>query len=185
MYDPIAIMTDRLIIKEADSTDLDTLTNLWTNPEIARYPLAPSGRIAGRGDIQEWWRKYQMRRTEGPWERQFVIQIKDGPFIGESGWTRLDDPNQIPGFSIGPRLITVITDIRIDPAYSDLGYESETLNELLWWAFDTAGVDIILAGSHRENRPAKKIYEECGFVDTGALAWNDFHIHALKKDEWG
>ena len=183
MYDPVGIMSERLIIKEADSTDLDTLLNLWSNPEVMRLAGYPSPQGSSLGDVESWWRDYQFRRTEGPWERQFVIKLKDGPFIGESGWSKIDDPGEIRGFDIEPRLITVITDIKLDPNYWGLGYAPEAMKELLWWAYDEAGVDVILVLAHRKNEAAKKAYEKCGFKDTGFLAKGEYRIFSLSKEE--
>jgi RimJ/RimL family protein N-acetyltransferase len=181
MYDPVALMTKRLIVKEADSTDLDTLLNLWGDFEIMQQAFHQSGAPKSPGGIQEWWRKYQMRRTEAPWERQFVIQIKDGPFIGESGWSRIDDPEEFPDYNIEPRLTTVLADVNIDLAYRGLGYGSEALKELLWWAFEEAGIDIIIAPPHKGSKTAKEMYLNCGFRDTGGIVRSDFHVFELKS----
>jgi RimJ/RimL family protein N-acetyltransferase len=174
------ILTERLVLRDLQPADAETMFAYRSDPEVARY--------------QGWGRESadevrafitDLASTEpyapGSW-RQFGILLRStGGLIGDCGvHVPLDEPEQA---KFGITLAT---------AFQRRGYASEALRALLRLVFDTLGKHRAFASIDPRNTASLALFERAGFrreahfVESLWLMgeWVDDVVVAILAREW-
>ena len=91
------------------------------------------------------------------WYAIWMIELKDGPHIGELCFKGLD-LNGVAEIGYG-----------ISEEYQNQGYATEAVKAVLTWAFQNPKVMAIEAETDAENTASKRVLEKCGFVFNGKI----------------
>jgi ribosomal-protein-alanine N-acetyltransferase len=143
------LLTERLILRPFEETDLDAYTDLLTSPEVRRslrLPESFSRREAWSGMAQ--WRGQWELRGSG----QFALEERStGHFVGRAGLHR-PEVEDWPGLEVGWAL---------RPEAWGRGYATEAGVASLAYAFDVMGeaevFSVILPDNHRSQAVAGRL----------------------------
>ena len=143
------LLTERLILRPFEESDLDAYTDLLTAPEV-RHSL----RLPGTFSRREAWS--QMAQWRGQWELRgsghFAVEERaTGRFVGRAGLHR-PEVDDWPGLEVGWAL---------HPDAWGRGYATEAGAASLAYAFDVMGegevVSVILPDNHRSQAVARRL----------------------------
>lgn len=153
----IDIPTDRLLLRKPRPDDLDALFGIMSLPVVMRYwsTLPHADR-----SVTEGWLANMIARNEVGGE-DFVIE-REGRVIGFVGAGRLPEF----GFALHP------------DAWGQ-GIAVEASKAFMAYAFETLGVEALVADVDPRNAASLKVLDRLGFAETGR-ARNTF----LLGDEW-
>jgi ribosomal-protein-alanine N-acetyltransferase len=143
------LLTERLVLRPMEESDLDAYTELLATPEVRRslhLTGSPSRRDAWLGMAQ--WRGQWELRGSG----QFAVEERaTGRFVGRAGLHR-PEQDDWPGLEVGWAL---------HPEWWGRGYATEAGAASLAYAFDVMGVDeafsLILPENQRSQAVAKRL----------------------------
>lgn len=91
------------------------------------------------------------------WYAIWMIELKDGPHIGELCFKGLD-LNGVAEIGYG-----------ILEEYQCQGFATEAVKAVLTWAFQNPKVTAIEAETDAENISSKRVLEKCGFISNGKI----------------
>lgn len=177
------IETRRLAICPMTQRHLRFLLKLWNDPEIMRY--AGFARNWDYVQIKEWYERYKNRVVEhGTTDIQFVLKLKSGPLIGESGLGRLRTGWGCRDYKVRHGEIAVMTDIKLVKPFWHKGYGTEAMEAITRYVFTSTYADLLLVPPHRDNVPAIKLYEKAGFRKTEGIYYRYHMIYEMSKDRF-
>ncbi len=182
MKEGINIQTYRLSIYSINQRHLRFLLKLWNDPEIMRY--AGFARNWSYAQIKEWYNKYKEKLAKyGNTEIQFVLKIRNGKLIGESGIGRLRVDWSCRNYKTPKGKLTLMTDVKLTKPFWDKGYGTEAMKAIVQYVFTKTNTDILLVPPHRDNVSAIRVYEKAGFKKTKGI-WYRYHMiyEMTKKD---
>ncbi len=145
--------TDRLIIREQEMSDLDSLYDIYDDEEAAKYvePL-----YKDRKREEEYLRDYidnQYRFYEyGQWA---LVLRETGELIGRAGFSQREGYD-IPeiGYIIGKK-------------YRRAGYAKEALNAIIGYGRNELGIEEYMAFSSDRNKASVELLKRLGFCRRG------------------
>jgi ribosomal-protein-alanine N-acetyltransferase len=161
--------TERLILREMLTTDIDGYFQLDSNPEVHRYlgsePL--QNKQQAEGAIQ-FIRQQYIDNGIGRWA---VIDKKTNDFIGWAGLKLIKEPinNHVNFYDLGYRLIQ---------KYWGRGIATEAAIASLAYAFNTLHTRDVYAHAHHENAGSNKVLTKVG------LNFIESFIHHGIKCNW-
>ena len=143
------LLTERLILRPFEESDLDAYTDLLTTPEVRhslRLPETVSRREAWLG-MAQWRGQWELRATG-----QFAVEERaTGRFVGRAGLHR-PEQDDWPGVEVGWAL---------HPDVWGRGYATEAGAASLAYAFDVMGLDevfsVILPDNGRSQAVAARL----------------------------
>lgn len=155
MTTDIITQTERLIVRVPRVEDVDVLASYWGDAETIRY--------IGKGG-EPWTREMVAQRVEGAIERQrvsgycfWVVELRDtGEVIGQGGIVPIE--NKGPEIELGYRL---------GKMHWGKGYATEIAHASAGYAFESIGLDRLIAVTYPENTGSRKVLTKVGFEDRG------------------
>lgn len=146
--------TERLIIREFEHKDIETLVLTLDNLEITRHLLAVPHPYT-RKDA-EWWidRNHKMARDKKRESYDLAIQHKeDKALIGGIGLASID-------YGRG----TAEIGYWLNPSYHQKGYMSEAVKAIIDFGFDELKLKRINLKAHTDNDASNALAKKIGFV---------------------
>ncbi len=171
------LVTERLILRPFEDSDLDAYTELVTTPEVRRSLRLPEG--VSRRDA--WLAMAQWR---GQWELrgsgQFAVEEKGtGRFVGRAGLHRPEVPDW-PGLEVGWAL---------HPRYWGKGFATEAGASSIAYAFEVMGADEVFSVILPDNLRSQAVARRLGLtlVEERVLSSYPDEAHGiwrLGRDRW-
>ena len=179
------VETPRLVLRPIAEDDLDFLLSLWNDPVIMRF--AGGIRNWSRPDILEWFGKYARRHPSFPddlfpEEVHFLVRLRDGQRIGESGLGRLPEAWGCKGFKVSPGKSAGMCDVKLARQFWSLGYGTEAMVAVAGFFRRKTSLDLLIVPPHRENPAAIRVYEKSGFRMTDGVAWKNHLIMVMERE---
>jgi RimJ/RimL family protein N-acetyltransferase len=171
------LVTERLILRPLEESDLDAYTELFTTPEVRASLLIPED--FSRSDA---W--VSMAQWRGQWELrgsgQFGVEERaTGRFVGRAGLHRPERPDW-PGLEVGWAL---------HPDSWGRGYATEAGASSIAYAFEVMGVDEVFSVILHDNHRSQAVAERLGltFLEDRVLSNHPQEHHGiwrLGRDRW-
>jgi ribosomal-protein-alanine N-acetyltransferase len=172
-----------LVIHPISHRHLKFLLNMWNDPEIMRY--AGSERNWSLKDIKRWYVKYKERFGKyGNTETHFIIKLKDGKLIGESGLGRMKKGWSCPHYKSPKNKLAVMADIKLLKPFWNKGFGTQAMKAIVRYVFKMTDTDIFLVPPHRENLPAIKVYEKARFKRTKGIYYRHHLVYQMRKRDF-
>lgn len=175
--------TQHLLIHPITQRHLKFLLKLWNDPQIMQY--AGFARNWNYGQIKGWYEKYKKRLAKyGSTEIQFIIRLKKGTLIGESGIGRLRANWSCRNYKTPQDKLVLMTDVKLAKSFWNKRYGTEAMKAIAQYVFTETDADLFLVPPHRDNVPAIKVYEKAGFKKTKGI-WYGYHmIYKMNKKDF-
>ena len=147
--------TDRLTLRVPTMDDVDVLAAYWSDPETMKY-IGHSG--------EPWTREVVEQRLAQAIERQrisgmcfWVVERRDtGMVIGQGGL--------VPVANTGPE---IELGYRLGREHWGKGYATEIARASARYAFQSLGLDRLIAVTYPENIGSRKVLLNAGFDEQG------------------
>jgi ribosomal-protein-alanine N-acetyltransferase len=176
----LAIITNRLIIRNLLVTDLDDFHIYRSNPEVTKYQGFD---VMTREDCGDFIRLQEDKTfgKAGQWI-QYAIALKDtGDLVGDCA-VKLDQ-NDIRLAEIG---------ITISHLHQQQGYGKEVMTGLINWLFKTQNIVRITETVDAENTASINLLKSLNFREEGHFIeniffkgkWGSEYQFAMLKKEW-
>lgn len=167
----IILETKRLILRHQVISDLDSLWELYCDPEITKYiPDAPRSRQETQEEL-EWHMNGHPHHPElGLWA---TVYKETGKFIGRCGLL----PWEIDGQS------EVEVAYTLARAYQGIGLGSEAAKAILNYGFDSLKLTRLICLIDPENIPSQKVAEKIGmkFEKESRDEYGVFWVYSTNK----
>ncbi len=146
--------TERLILREIQSTDEGRLFLLDSNPEVLKFIGIPT--VENIEQIRSLIQMLQNQYEENGIGRWAVIEKESGILIGWSGlkYCRDTTNNHSNFYDLGYRFL---------PEYWGRGYATETSNFWLEYAFNTLNQMEVFATTDINHTASKNVLQKVGF----------------------
>lgn len=148
--------TERLILREFRSSDLEALAKVWCEPKVYEF-------ITGKpSTIEDRWRA--ILRANGQWLMvgfgAWILEDKaTGRLIGEAGF--LDCKREIiPSMDETPEMGWVLS-----TAYHSKGLATEALRKIIRWGDDNLVQNITACITAPENAASIRVAQKLGFKE--------------------
>lgn len=167
--------TDRLTLRVPTIDDVDVLAAYWSDPETMKY-IGHSG--------EPWTREVVEQRLAQAIERQrisgfcfWVVERRDtGMIIGQGGLVPV--ANKGPEIELGYRL---------GREHWGKGYATEIARASARYAFQSLGLDRLIAVTYPENIGSRRVLVNAGFEEMGLTdRYYDITcmLYELTKERW-
>ena len=171
------LVTERLILRPLEESDLDSCADMFMMPEVRgslRLPQAFSRRDAWLGMAQ--WRGQWELRGSGQWA---VEERSSGRFVGRAGLHR-PEVHDWPGLEVGWTL---------HPTHWGKGYATEAGASSIAYAFEVIGVDEVFSVILPENERSQAVACRLGLTLIEERVLSSFPdayhgIWRLGRDQW-
>lgn len=167
----IILETERLLLRQLESHDLDSLLRLYSDPEVRRYfPEATLTLAETRAEL-EWHQNGHPQHPDlGLWA---TILKETRQFIGRCGllpWT-IDGQDEVE-----------IAYLIAKPCWGQ-GLGTEAATSLRDYAFEQLGLKRLICLIDKDNQASKRVAEKIGmaFEKEGRDALGPFHLYALHR----
>ena len=174
----VVMETDRLIIRDELETDLNDMHRLWSDKETMYYlDDIWSNSIEDTAENL----KVGIANSDGHY---FCICDKTtGKYMGNIGYTITDTTPLGNIVHLGYMLL---------PEYHGKGYMTETVSQVIKFAFTKDNCIRITTGCHKENNASRKVMEKSGFRKEGEKIKAVYHDgiikdrleYAINRDEY-
>ncbi|MGC5051440.1 GNAT family N-acetyltransferase [Micromonospora sp. DT48] len=175
------LVTERLVLRPVDDTDVDRILEYRNLPEVKHWLLST--------DVDpERFRASWRRAADDPNDHSVAVTL-DGTVIGTVSFDVVDGMGQ-PGMP--PRTEALLGYV-FDPAYGGRGYATEAVTAMVAHAFDQLGIRRITAGCFADNLASVRILEKLGMRREqhgvgdswhAELGWVDGYTYAILAHEW-
>ena len=158
---PVAIRTERLLLRPFTAGDLDGLqAAVWGDPLVTEYLPGGQPRPLDRTQlIVNHFVTCWERPTETAWA---VTLPESGRLIGECGMSILPDPTQG---------VEIFYALAVD--CWGRGYATELGRALLRFGFETFGLDRLWAIAVPDNTASRRVMEKLGMTYDGLFPYDD------------
>ncbi|OYU96209.1 MAG: GNAT family N-acetyltransferase [Bacteroidetes bacterium B1(2017)] len=174
------IETERLLLRELVSTDVQAFYELDSNPEVHKY--LGSNAATSMEECSAMIEFIQKQYQENGIGRWAMIEKESGHFIGWTGLKLMKTTvnNRTDFLDVGYRLIQ---------NYWGKGYATESTVASLKYAFENLKAQEVIGITHIDNLASRRVLEKCGlkFIETFTwLEWGNTECNWLKisKEEW-
>ncbi len=137
------LATERLLLRELELGDVDTLFEVLGDPDAMRYYPAPFERD-GVGAWIDWARLSYHDNAFGLWA---VVRRSDGRFLGDCG----------PMLQPVEDLLIPEVGYHIVPSEQGRGYATEAARACLAWVFANTSFDMVCSIVSPENAPSRAV----------------------------
>ena len=170
--------TERLMIREFKQTDIDSIHEYASDPEVVRYmPFEPNTPEQSKNYFERAINR-QQEETRTDYELA-VIHKESNKLIGGCRLNKVSDIQAQIGFIYNKK-------------YWGYGYATETAKALVDYGFTELGIHRIYATCDPDNVASKRVLEKAGLVLEGRLRENmmihgrfrDSLILGILKHEW-
>jgi len=151
----IFVETERLILREVMTSDVDGMFELDSNPAVNKYlGKTPLTTKENAQEAIAFISRHYEERGIGRWA---AIEKSSGDFIGWSGLKLNDEKEKLNGksnfYDIGYRFI---------PRYWGKGYATESALAALKYGFETMNLEQIVGAAEVENIGSNKVLQKIG-----------------------
>lgn len=140
--------TERLLLRRQQASDIEFLTDLWSDPQVTLYLGGPRDR--------DWLRSIFQETAQDPYAEPFdlwpLVEKASSQVVGHCGL--LD--KEVAG-KMEIELNYILT-----PMAWGKGYATEIGQALKQWAFETIGVERLIALIEPENEPSERVAVRLG-----------------------
>ncbi|MCA0987563.1 GNAT family N-acetyltransferase [Guptibacillus algicola] len=164
------LKTERLILRERTMRDLEFCIEMDRDKEVVRY-------VDGPWDDEINHRAFVTKRIKNVYPKgmgYWMIETKDQEIIG---WMLL-----IPVDAIGPE---IEIGWRLKQEYWGSGYATEAAKPLVQHAFETTGIEEIVADIHPSNKSSIHVAEKIGLTFE-RLQYEEsgiFHRYSINQEQ--
>ena len=177
----IILATKRLVLQVPQSSDLDRLIALRTDPEVMSC-LGGFGHAFGTGMIQDIDEiEYQLSLTQNYFDRYGLgffcaFEKATGAFIGQAGLFHWGFNTTQPKIELAYRL---------HKKYWGQGYATELAIALIDWGLNTHKLPKIIAPVHPGNTRSIHVLEKAGMTCQGTIHHKGHNIpcYSITRDE--
>jgi RimJ/RimL family protein N-acetyltransferase len=179
---PLAdVISDRLVLRRFELTDLDELAVVFAKPEVWRFPY-------GRGFTRNETDAFIRRQIEEWSACRFGLWIAERRDSGQViGYLGLSVPRFLPEI-----LPAVEVGWRLDPAHWGHGLATEGARMALREAFETLQLDVVTSVPQADNPPSARVCERLGLrlERTVTIPANDQRgeleglLYVISRAEW-
>jgi len=171
------LITERLVLRPLEESDLDAFTELHMEPEVRRSLHLP--RTYSRSDawrsIAQWRGQWELRGS-GQWA---VTDRSTGDFVGRAGLHR-HEVDDWPGLEGG---------LALRPVHWGKGYATEAGRRSISYAFEEIGADEVFSVILPDNERSQAVASRLGLtlVDRRTLSSFPDSAHGIwriGRDEW-
>ena len=161
--------TERLLVREFTSSDLNSVYEYSSDPEVVQYmPFGPNTLL---DSIKFLERAIKRQSDENRTDYELAVTMKDtGELIGGCRINKASDNEANIGYIYNMK-------------YWGKGYATEVAQALVEYGFDTLGVHRVYATCEPENVASKRVLEKVGMVLEGRLREN-MVIHGRFRDSF-
>lgn len=171
----VELSTNRLTLREFGETDIDALTEVCQDEEIARYTMVPSP--YRRADAERFVRETCPSSRAAGTDAAFGVFTKDGDkLVGAVGLHKIADLGEPAGGSGGVGYWTAAWARRH-------GYTSEAVTAVCRWGFTELGLALIRWDAFVGNDGSSGVARRCGFVLEGTRRSALLH-RGVRRDMW-
>ena len=161
----VVLKTDRLLLRQFTSADVDDLVELEGDPEVRRFTHGkpPSREAIERRRLPRILSMYQCLNGLGP---VAVCELSTGSFLG---YIDLELPKE------GRSPDSIEIGWRFRRSAWGHGYATEAACKMIQMIFDELPVQQVFAQTMAVNRASRRVMEKCGMRFVRALhkAWED------------
>jgi RimJ/RimL family protein N-acetyltransferase len=176
------IVTDNLILREFEESDLDAMIAYWSDPRYRRYyaEMTDEERHALARKLVTMFCENQQEQPRTKYQLAITLR-DDGKLIGNVG-VRKDNADASEG-DMGCELA---------PDYWNMGYATEAVTAMIRFAFEQLGLHRVSASTMAENNGAWRVLEKVGMKREGELrettllegGWANSVIYGMLDREW-
>lgn len=156
------IVTDKIILRKIEETDIDGLFEIYNNENVFTY--IP-------GDIKK--NKVTVQNMIGHFERDF--NKRKGIFLGIS---LVQAPNEIVGiaelFEYDAKVNMITIGYRLNERYWGQGIATQAVKALVDYLFNTIGINRIQAFVMPANDKSQRVLQKNNFVKEGILRQSQY-----------
>lgn len=153
----IRIETKRLVLRQFEQNDAERLHELCSQPYILKWMPDWERSIEQRKEWLDWVIKQYNIATKETARIMLAVTLKEtGTLLGMVGIgnkEEVDNEIEIAYF--------------VSEEYSGKGYITEAAKVMLQWAFETLGMEYIIAIVETDNYASLRVVEKCGFEKLG------------------
>lgn len=143
------IDTERLVVRQFESSDVDALHAVCSDPEVVRF--VDVGEPLSRDQCELWIERSLANYESRGYGAAAVIERATGAFIGYAGIVYAPDRTE-------PEIIYAF-----EKAAWGRGLASELVPSLVRFGLVDCGLPLLLATIAGENTPSRRVVEKCGF----------------------
>ena len=143
------IDTERLVVRQFESSDVDALHAVCSDPEVVRF--VDVGEPLSRDQCELWIERSLANYESRGYGAAAVIERATGAFIGYAGIVYAPDRTE-------PEIIYAF-----EKAAWGRGLASELVPPLVRFGLIDCGLPLLLATIAGENTPSRRVVEKCGF----------------------
>lgn len=173
----IILETERLYLRRQRASDIDALTDLWSDPQVTIFLGGPRDR--------EWLRKVFEETARDPFAEKYdlwpVIEKATGPVIGHCGLLDKDVEGRTE----------IELNYILSPSGWGKGYATEIGQAIIDYAFDKLQLKRLIALIEPENQPSKRVALRLGMhlegeiIRPGGALREVYVIEAQTARGWG
>ncbi len=178
----IKLESDRLILRDHISSDLEAMHSWISDPEIMEYLDWKTNSI----EETSLKLKESIDENFNPNRKKYffaVVQKKNDKVIGDAGFTILSKNDYGGVAECG---------FFIQKKYWGIGIATEAISRINAFAFNDLGLHKMTAGCDAENKASERVMIKCGMTKEAEFKKHHFHRnkwgdrlkYALQKDEW-
>jgi [ribosomal protein S5]-alanine N-acetyltransferase len=166
--------TDRFLLREILTTDINEMFELDSDPEVHKY--LGNKPVRNKEQIENVINSIRQQYIDHGIGRWAIIDKTTNQFIGWAGLKLVtEDTNNHKNFyDIGYRLIK---------KYWGQGIATETAIATLEYAFDKLNIDTVYASAHCENEGSNKILKKIGLNFIETFYYQDIKCNWYKIDK--
>lgn len=143
------IDTERLVVRQFGSSDVDELHAVCSDPEVVRF--VDVGEPLPRDQCELWIERSLANYESRGYGAAAVIERESGRFIGYAGIVHAPDRTE-------PEIIYAF-----EKAAWGRGLASELVPPLVHFGLVDCRLPLLLATIAAENTPSRRVVEKCGF----------------------
>jgi ribosomal-protein-alanine N-acetyltransferase len=168
----ISLVTDRLLLRELESGDVDAMYDLLSDPEAMRY----FPRTYSREEALQWIARNQRRYRIFGYGLWAVSLRETGEVLGDCGptWHEINDELQLEvGYHFRRR-------------YWGNGYATEAARAVIGWCFENIAVDHVISLIREQNVTSRRVAERNRLVVAGSGMFHGMEhlVYRMERGRW-
>lgn len=165
---PDRLQTERLVIRPFQRSDKDAFVQFMTNPAATRFlAFSEEHKTKEGAEAMLNW-VIQSYSSNNPVFALCIADRETDNFVGSCGLSPLEEAGDTECY------------YSLDPNYWKRGYAAEAMSALLDHAFKSMNLDTVVALTHPDNIPARRLAERLGLVQTGTILHPQLNVEAIR-----
>ena len=175
------IETERLILRQFEYTDIDSMLRNWIADEKTQYDYGEPCYATPEAVRELFDTKYIVSYSKDDYYRWAVIEKATGECIGQIAYFTMDTGNRHGEI-----------EYIIGPAFQGKGYATEITKAVIAFGFGKIGLYRIEIDCRTENEASQRVIEKCGLTYEGTFRdffWRKDHyegrmVFSILKQDW-